>query len=187
MARFRLTALGLALALFMLTLGGCSTAPKAQDMAAFRERSKSTLNWFKGSVKDLDRQLSASSAYIVFPDVAKWGILFSGGEFGRGILYSSDGQERGWAAINVGSLGLQVGAKGFRLLLVLQNERVLSDFKENKLTGSVSGVVVVGEAAATTTAPFTHGVALYQGADTGVMAGVNVGLNYIRYRPMAAH
>ena len=34
------------------------------------------------------------------------------------------------------------------------------------------------------TAPFQHGVALYQGANKGLMAGVNIGLDYMRYEPL---
>ena len=52
------------------------------------------------------------------------------------------------------------------------------------LTGSVSGVAVAGQSGSSGTAPFKDGVAAYQGANEGLMAGVNVGLNYIRYQPL---
>ncbi len=62
--------------------------------------------------------------------------------------------------------------------------RALARFKDNLLTGSVGGVAVAGEAGGSTKTSFTDGVAVYQGASTGLMAGVNIGLNLIQYEPL---
>ena len=122
-----------------IQLGGCSTAPKGQDKATFLERADSTSRSFQRSFFGLREQIKHSAGYIVFPDVAQWGIVFTGGTFGRGALYSPDGKLLGWSAINVGSIGLQAGVQGFRMLMVLENQQTLNDFKANKLTGSVYG------------------------------------------------
>ena len=45
-------------------------------------------------------------------------------------------------------------------------------------------VAVAADAGASGTAPFQHGVAIYQGSNKGLMAGVNIGLDYMRYEPM---
>jgi hypothetical protein len=47
-----------------------------------------------------------------------------------------------------------------------------------------SGVVVEGKAGGSGQAPFSKGVAVYQGANTGLMAGANVGLEVLRYEPL---
>ena len=63
--------------------------------------------------------------------------LIGGGTAGRGALYTPDGRQIGWAAINIGSVGLQAGVQGFRMLMVLEDETALQHFKANLLTGSV--------------------------------------------------
>ncbi|MHC5006415.1 MAG: YSC84-related protein [Planctomycetota bacterium] len=100
------------------------------------------------------------------------------------MLCRPDGTQIGWAAINTPSIGLQAGVRGFKMLLVLEDEATLNQFRADQLSGSVSGVVVVGEAGDSGRAPFDDGVAVYQGASTGLMAGVNIGLEYIRYKPL---
>ena len=167
-----------------IQLGGCSTAPKVQDREAFLETAESTTRWFENNVYGLRRQVNGSAGYIVFPGVAQWGFLFGGGTAGRGALYTPDGRQVGWAAINVASIGLQAGVQGFRMFMVLEDERALDQFKENLLTGSVGGVVVAVEGGGSGVASFTNGVAVYQGANAGLMAGVNIGLNYLRYEPL---
>ena len=70
------------------------------------------------------------------------------------------------------------------MLLVLEDRRALAQIKNNLLTGSVGGVAVAGEAGGSGKASFTNGVAVYQGASTGLMAGVNIGLNLLKYEPV---
>jgi lipid-binding SYLF domain-containing protein len=165
-------------------LGGCSTAPKAENQADFIARADSTRTWFERSVAGLNGQIADSAGYIIFPDVAQWGILIGGGTFGRGALCRPSGEQIGWAAINTGSIGLQAGVQGFRMLLVLEDESVVNRFRANQLSGSVAGVAVAGQAGASAKAPFQNGVAAYQGANQGLMAGVNIGLDIIRFEPM---
>ena len=167
-------------------LGACSTTPKAKDRADFINRADSTRAWFERGVVGLRSQVDDSAAYVVFPDVAQWGILISGGTFGRGEVCEPDGTQIGWAAINVGSVGLQAGVQGFRMLMVLQHETAMDQFKNNALSGSVNGVLVGGEAGGSAKAAFRNGVVIYEGANTGLMAGVNIGLNVIRFQPLEA-
>jgi lipid-binding SYLF domain-containing protein len=160
---------------------GCATAPDEVDRDTFLVRAKSTTQWFKDNVAGLEGQIAGSAGYIIFPDVAQWGILIGGGSWGRGAVFRASGEQIGWSAINRGSVGLQAGVQGFRMLIVLQNESVLSEFKANKWTGSVNATAVAAEAGTAGKASFTNGVAVYQGAQTGLMAGVNVGLERIRF------
>jgi lipid-binding SYLF domain-containing protein len=168
----------------VLVGGACSTEPKAQDQADFLARARSSTTQFERSVNGLDEQIQHSAGYVIFPDVAQWGILFGGGTYGRGALFRPDGSQVGWAALNTGSIGLQAGVQGFRMLMVIQDEPTLRKFMDNQLTGSATGVLVGGEHGGSGTAPFQNGVAVYQGANRGLMAGVNIGLNYVRYKPL---
>ena len=177
--------LGLVLITSMLVapLGGCSTAPKVGNRAEFLDRASSSRSWFERSVYGLRDQIQDSAGYVIFPNVTQYGILFGGGTMGRGALYRPDGSQVGWAAINTGSIGLQAGVQGFRMIMVLEDEAVVRKFMANQLGGQVSGVVVFG-AGGSAKAPFRRGVACYQGANKGLMAGMNIGLDYIRYKPL---
>ncbi|MCP3905973.1 MAG: hypothetical protein GY715_20300 [Planctomycetes bacterium] len=165
-------------------VSGCSTAPPASDRASFYKEARAAKAWFQNNVSGLDRQIDRSGGYIIFPGIAQYGILFGGGRFGRGMVCRADGTQVGWAAINTASIGLQAGVQGFKMLMVFENEAVLRRFKEGKLTGSFTGVAVGIEAGGSGSASFTDGVAMYQGANTGLMAGVNVGGDLIRYAPL---
>ena len=182
--RFQYTTTLLLAAAILIGTGSCSTAPKAKNRAAFMEESQAALSWFQSNVPGLSAQIDRSVGYVIFPGVAQWGIMFGGGRSGRGTLNRPDHSQIGWAAINTGSIGLQVGVQGFKLLLVIQDEVTLQKFMDNQLQGGATGVAVLGEAGGSATAPFRNGIAMYQGANTGLMGGVNIGLDYIRYAPL---
>lgn len=176
--------LSLAVASFSAMLPACSTAPKHEDRDAVVARADSTLDWFKKNVKGLDAQVKQSAAYIVFPDVAQWGIIFGGGTWGRGAIFRPNGRQFGWTAINNGSVGLQAGVQGFRMVMVLENEAEVREFMSGKWNGTAAGVAVLAESGGSESAPFQGGVVVYQGANSGLMAGVNIGLSYVRYEPL---
>ena len=163
---------------------GCATKPDVDDRPAFIHESRAATQWFKDNVRGLEAQLSQSAGYAVFPSVGQWGIIITGGKFGRGMLNRPNGSQMGWAAVSTGSLGLQAGVQGFKMLIVFEDEATLQGFKENTLEGSASAVAVAGDAGGSTTSPFYNGIAVYQGANAGLMAGVNIGLDYLRYEPI---
>jgi lipid-binding SYLF domain-containing protein len=167
-------------------VAGCSTVPKAERQEQFLINAAASTKWFESSVSGLGEQIDASAGFIIFPDVSQWGILLAGGTFGRGAVCAPDGTQTGWAALNTGSLGLQAGVQGFRMLIVLENEQTLASFKANRWSGNMSGVAVAGTSGRSERQPFSNGVAIYEGANNGLMAGVQVGLDRIRFQPLAA-
>ncbi len=169
----------------MLAPTGCSTAPKDEsDQSALVDRAASTRTWFESNVSGLREQIAGSSGYIVFPDVAQWGVIIAGGRHGRGVVYDAAGTQVGWANVNVGSIGLEAGVRGFRMLVVVQTPEKFAEFKANKWSGEAGAVAVVAETGGSGTVAFQNGVAVYEGASSGLMAGVNVGLQYIKYQPL---
>ncbi len=169
----------------MLLVGtGCSTAPKADDQVDVLSRARTTKTWFQSHVTGLSAQIDRSAGYIVFPDVAQWGIVFGGGSYGRGVLFDNKGNQLGWTVINNASVGLQAGVQGFRMLMVIETPAELDNFKQGKWNGSAAGIAVLDSNAAAGVAPFQKGIAVYQGANSGLMAGVNIGLNNIRFEAL---
>ena len=167
-----------------LPMTGCSATPKAENQAAFLESASASRTWFESNVNGLHDQIESAEAYVVFPDIAQWGIIFTGGKFGRGALLRPDGSQIGWGAINTGSIGLQAGVQGFKMLVVIENKMALEKFMSDSWTGSAEAVAVVAETGGNAVAPFRNGTSVYTGANQGVMAGASVGLQYIRYKPL---
>lgn len=132
----------------------------------------------------LRKQINESAGYVIYPAVGQWGIIFGGGQYGRGMVNKPNGTQIGWGALNTASFGLQAGVRGFKMLVVFEDQATLDRFRENRLTGSVSGVLVAAESGQSATAKFENGVAVYQGASTGLMAGVNIGLDYMRFKEL---
>lgn len=168
----------------VFTAVGCSTAPGAKGRASFMADVRGGTQWFEENVPELRTQIDNSAAYMIFPSVGQWEFLIGGWQFGRGMLSQPTGDQTGWAAVNTGSIGFQAGVRGFRMLVVAEDEATLRRFLENRLPGSASGVVVVAKNGRSARAPFEHGVAVYQGASTGLMAGVNIGLDCLQYKPL---
>ena len=169
-----------------LALCGCSTTPKPQDRAKVVNDSRTTVAWFERNVSGLRAQLDASAGYVSFPGIGQYGILISGSKFGRGVVFDRSGEQLGWAYINTLTAGLQLGAQGYMMLVVIQDDATMQNFQQNKLSGDVSATAVAASEGGSRTASFSNGVAVYQGRPKGLMAGVSVGLEYIRYAALGA-
>lgn len=165
-------------------LGACSTAPKSENQEMFIDEARAATRWFERQVPGLKEQINNSAGYLIYPSVGQWGIVFGGGQYGRAMVNKPNGTQIGWGALNTGSFGLQAGVRGFKMLVVIQDEATMNKFKANQLSGSVSGVVVVAQEGTSAVGRFENGVAVYQGASSGLMAGVNVALDYLRFKPL---
>lgn len=171
-------------ALLAWAAAGCSTVPAQNDRQAFLDDARGSVAWFEARVPGLSNQIRKGGGYVVFPNVGQWGVFLAGGKFGRGAVFAPDGTHAGWSAINTSSLGLQVGAQGFRALFVFQDSATFERFQKNQLTGSATAAAVVGTTGASGTSTFENGVAVYEGSNGGLIVGADVALNYLRYRPL---
>ena len=89
----------------------CSTAPRERNQASFAASAEAATAYFETNVYGLDKQIENSAGYVVFPGVGQWGVIYAGGQFGRGMVCDSNGKQIGWAAIHTPSLGLQAGVR----------------------------------------------------------------------------
>ncbi|MFZ9881698.1 MAG: YSC84-related protein [Phycisphaerales bacterium] len=165
-------------------LPSCRTAPAPENRETFVLEAAAAKQWFIKNVKGVESQLNSSAAYIVFPSVGQAGLIV-GGSFGRGAVYDKSGKQVGWAVLNKGSIGLQIGAQGFKMLMVLEDDKTFRAFKDDAWRGSVAATAVAAEEGATATAPFREGLAIYVGQQKGLMAGMDVALANIRYKSLA--
>jgi len=163
-------------------LTACHVAPKAESRASFKVEADAAQKWFSGNVKGFDKQADASGGYIIFPSIGQAGVGFFGGTFGRGAVFNANGSQVGWASLGSGSVGLQLGAQGYKMAMILEDEATMRRFKNGKWTGDASATAVAATEGAAAAAPFTDGVVVYVGDQAGLMAGVSVALANIRYR-----
>ena len=164
---------------------GCNTAPKYANRQSFALEAKAAENWFDENVSGFRDQIRDSGGYIVFPDVGEWGIVFVGGTIGRGGVYSADGTQIGWAAINRTGVGLTLGAQGQKVAIVLKDEETMRKFKQGTWSGDVAATVVAAQEGAAAAKQFKEGVVIYVGDQAGLMAGVSVALSHVRYKSLA--
>jgi lipid-binding SYLF domain-containing protein len=118
-----------ALALPLVSVVGCNVAPKADDRESFVVEAREGLKHFESNVPGLKDQIKNSAGYAVFPGAGQWGIIFTGGSFGRGAVFNARGEQLGWAAVNNFNVGLQLGGQGKKILIVFANADVLTQFQ----------------------------------------------------------
>jgi len=163
---------------------GCSVAPSVDDRQAFVVEARDGLGYFETNVNGLRDQINRSAGYAVFPGAGQWGIIFTGGSFGRGAVFTPSGTQIGWAAENQFNVGLQAGGQGKKILIVFADQPTLDKFKKGFLTGKVEGLAVAADKGSTGTASFQDGVAVYVGAQKGLMAGGMIGMENFQYREL---
>lgn len=187
MTRCSLWLARLALLVVILTmhcLVGCSVAPSVDDRQSFVVEAREGLDSFEKSVTGLRAQINRSAGYAIFPGAGQWGIIFTGGSFGRGAVFTPNGTQIGWAAENQFNVGLQVGGQGKKILIVFSDQPTLDKFKQGLLTGKVEGLAVAADKGSTGTASFQDGVAVYVAAQKGLMAGGMIGMENFQYREL---
>ena len=165
------------------TLVGCNaTPPKEEDRAGLLSESADLRNEFEAAVPGLNNQIAQAPAYVVFPDIGQAGFII-GGQGGRGAVYTGDGRHVGWATLNTANIGLQAGVQNYSMLMVFKDQATLDKFRNNELTGNANSVAVIGDQGGSQLDKFDNGVASYHKTRGGLMAGLQLGLDSIKYSP----
>jgi len=129
--------------MFAMMLVGCQTEPRTDsDRNDLQNDSQAAINDMSAKDPGLRDLLNNSAGYAVFPDAGK-GAFIAGGTFGRGPVYRH-GQFIGWAKIEEGSIGAQVGGQKFRELIVFKTDAEMDRFLDNQFTldANASGVIL---------------------------------------------
>lgn len=178
------TALGsLAVVTFLALFTGCSTAPKTQaekrSLVAEADAAVASMVAKDPSLRDV---IDRSTGYAIFPDVGKAGAIV-GGAYGRGIVYER-GRPIGFAEVNQGSIGAQIGAQSYSELIVFENEAALSRLKAGNFDLGAEASAVALKAGAAGSARFEGGVAVFQHTRGGLMAAAAVNGQKLNYEAM---
>lgn len=167
-----------------LGLSACDTAPKtADDKSALNSEVQGALGAFRSTDTTLDALLGKSAGYAVFPSVGKAGFI-AGGAYGRGEVFSGRGVRLGWADMTQGTVGLQIGAQSYDMVIVFMTQEQLNKFMANQFTftANVSAVAIKPGAAAAS--DISKGVVVFTRTSGGVMAEAALGGQNFTFKPL---
>ena len=167
------TKIGLVAGAALALATACATTPDTPgEQRGLHASASATLETMADREPGLRRALHRAYAYVVFPEIAKGGMIV-GGAHGIGVVYRQ-GRPVGYADLNQASIGAQLGGQSFAEVILLQDEqaydRLLSD--DFDLGADVSAVIVNTGAGAALR--FDRGVAVLVMPRTGLMVDLSV-------------
>jgi lipid-binding SYLF domain-containing protein len=135
-----------------------------------------TLALFKKDVTGGAEFLKKARAVLVFPDVIKGGFVL-GGEYGKGALRQG-GNNLGYYSIASASLGFQIGAQQYAIVMVFLTDEALAKFRDSDgWEAGVDGSVAIAEWGAGTdinTQNFPNPIVGFVLDNKGLMAGISL-------------
>jgi lipid-binding SYLF domain-containing protein len=168
-------------------------------VAALADKYDEAITAFKQSPKS-STYFSRAHGYVIFPDVGKAGFIV-GGEHGDGQVYEK-GKLVGTASLTQVSVGAQAGAKEYSEIIFFHKKSDLEKFQggEFQLAGNLEATAITLNASASagtetssaeasttrnnaaTGGGFNNGVAVFVITRGGLMAGVSVSGQKLKYK-----
>jgi lipid-binding SYLF domain-containing protein len=163
-------------------LMGCSTAPKTSaERMTLQDDAQATLTRFKSQDPSLEHVLANSTGYAIFPSIGKGGLI-AGAAYGRGTVYEG-GKQMGYADMQQGSVGAQIGGETYAELIIFQTPEALYKFKNNNFTFGANATAVALQAGAAAGTEFKDGVAIMLETKGGLMADASLAGQKFHYVP----
>lgn len=176
----------------LLAFAGTASADKYDDALTSFKQSPKSGTYFANAY-----------GYAIFPDVGKAGFIV-GGEHGKGKVYEK-GKLVGEASLTTVSVGAQAGAKEYAEIIFFHKQEDFLKFRggEFQLAGNLEATLITLNASASagtetssaeasttkynaaTGGGYNNGVAVFVITRGGLMAGVAVGGQKIKYKPEA--
>lgn len=166
---------------FLLALVfSCSTSVSiAGDKKEMDREVKETVELFKKTDPEMKELFESSPGYAVFPRIKKGGFGI-GGAHGNGLLFEGK-KVTGSTKVTQITVGLQFGGQIYGEVIFFENEKTLSDFKEEKLEFSAQVSAVAASEGASKNAKYEHGVLVFTLAKKGLMYEASVGGQKFEY------
>jgi len=169
--------------LFVLSVAAISYAKTAAEIDA---SVIAATRLFKEDVKGANEYLKAAKGVLVMPGVTKVAFII-GGKYGQGALRIGD-KTAGYYSLASGSLGYQIGAQKYDLVILFLTDHALKKFRESE--GWEAGVdaevtlIDVGAEASVSTLRSQHPVVGFVFDEKGLMAGVSIkGAKFTKINP----
>ena len=169
------------LAVLWVALAGCNTVPRS-GVDEIREnidwKVQDALNAFLDDYPDLEKKLESVPGYVVGTnDVLLLGALGSGSAVA--VLFDQRDQSRTYLDINSLGMGVGLGARGGRFLILLKSEAAVDKAAKGRWLLNPSMASNVGESRGALPVE-TDALTVYVGSESGVSAGAGVSLTKIK-------
>ena len=142
--------------------------------------ARAALETFKAKGK-IDKFLTSSSGYAVFPTIAKGGLIV-GGAGGDGVLFVG-GKPVGTANMGQASIGLQLGGQTYSEVIFFEKESPLHGFKKGDFAFAAEASAVALTSGVSANAAYRNGVAVFTMAKGGLMYEASIGGQKFDYKP----
>jgi lipid-binding SYLF domain-containing protein len=165
-------------------LAACGTTPNTgtfEEREALHADALTSLSEFRRLDDSLQPRLDSAHAYAIFPKVVS-GAVGVGGAHGKGEVYQA-GQLIGYADMSQGSIGVQLGAQRYAELILFENDRALTEFKNSTVEFDARASAVAASKGAAATANYTNGVMVFSMPETGLMFQAAIGGQKFRFTP----
>jgi len=163
---------------------GCETAPKGEVAKEnLRDESQTTLRELQRLDPTLESFLKDNAyAYAIFPNIGKGGAIV-GGAYGHGTVYQG-GNFVGWAELNQGSIGLQLGGQTFTEVVVFKDKGTFNEWQhKGEWSAGASASAVALKSGAARNASFYDGVAYLVRPNGGLMVDLSIQGQKFNFRP----
>lgn len=114
------------LSMVSIMLFTLSTISIAESKSEIESDANKALQKFYKDVSGGKKYLDKSNAYLIFPDIKEAG-FFVGGKYGEGVLVV-DNTFKSFHSITAASLGFQVGAQNYSLIIAFTSDIALKNF-----------------------------------------------------------
>lgn len=147
---------------------------------------KAGMDRFHKHIKGSSAYLKGAQGVLVMPRITKAGFVV-GGKYGQGALLI-DGKTVDYYSLAEGSLGWQIGAEQYDMVILFMTDEVLKKFRSSE--GWEAGVdaevtlIEAGAEASVETLRSQHPIAAFIFGQKGLMAGVSIkGAKFTRIKP----
>ena len=166
----------LILSIALLSLAACASTSDPKEIADKRAEinamaSATLARLFKES-SGAKRLYDESYAYAVFSNVKVSFILTGGG--GRGVAVTKASGKRTYMNMGTGGLNIGLGVQKYQVVFLFETKETYDDFVKYGWTADASASAVAGVKGANVGTTFTHGLAVYQLTEVGLMLQVDI-------------
>ena len=171
---------------FTFAFSMVATVSYAKTKGEINASVKAALSRFEKQVKGSSAYLKGAKGVLVMPNITKAGFVV-GGKYGQGALRVG-GKTVGYYSLTEGSVGWQIGAEKYDMVILFMTDEVLKKFRSSK--GWEAGVdaeitlIEVGADVSVETLRSQHPVAGFVFDQKGLMGGVSVkGAKFTKINP----
>jgi lipid-binding SYLF domain-containing protein len=154
-----------------------------QKREAIDEMASMTMDRLLSESPQAKRLFGKSVGYAVF-DNFKVAFLVSGGG-GVGVAVVRASRERTYMKMGTAGIGLGAGGQSYSVVFLFEDDEALRNFVEKGWHADATATAAVGSKGSNAEASFSHGLAVYQLTNKGIMAHVDIsGTKYWKHRKL---